>query len=242
MDHQGPADDSENIAAFLTVLFPTASTRSPLSAKQRQVIGEIFLNWFRQRPTGQQQAEPNRQTSHWYGVLKFSISPGLDSPQEENDHYRESLLYLKRQRENIARQRERILREHERMVREHENITRELAYRHETVARRLEKAARELRELADERRRISDGFIQDQQALAGDQMEIRDDFRVAILTILANQRPDLLARTAEQLIRSEAGTGRESRAHVLITTALRDAIKSYLKSEKNPGSPSAKDT
>jgi len=78
--------------------------------------------------------------------------------------------------------------------------------------------------MTDERNRLAHGLAQDREALMRDQEEIRDDYRVALIVLLANERPDLLLRAAEELIRSETDADRKSRARMILIAALKDAI------------------
>lgn len=109
---------------------------------------------------------------------------------------------------------------------------------------RLDSYQQSLLRIREQRNNLTHGFAQDREALMRDQGEIRDDYRVALLTLLANERPDLLLRAAEALLRSQSGTDQESRVRLMIIAALRDAIANpniglpkNLKLEDIPGYP-----
>jgi len=80
--------------------------------------------------------------------------------------------------------------------------------------------------LLDLRNRLAHGSDIDRWALMQDQQEIGEDFRIALLTLLARERPDLLLHFTDQLLHSSSGTELErNRARLLVIAALREAIK-----------------
>jgi hypothetical protein len=113
--------------------------------------------------------------------------------------------------------------------------------RHEREMRRKNDALRHQINLLNypsirQNRAFEYGLEQDGKALAGDQREIADDFYVAALILLAQERPDLFISAMEHIINTHRQTGRKpTRAQLMIYRALQQAISNTEKSAGEQG-------
>jgi len=57
--------------------------------------------------------------------------------------------------------------------------------------------------------------------LSRDQEEISEDFRIAVLKLLAQERPDLLLIAAMEILNQEQGSEQKTRSYKLLIKALR---------------------
>jgi hypothetical protein len=69
-------------------------------------------------------------------------------------------------------------------------------------------------------------LLDDQLNLSRDQVEISEDFRISVLTLLAQERPDLLLVAALEILEREQDSEQKSRSYKLLIRALRDVIES----------------
>ena len=69
-------------------------------------------------------------------------------------------------------------------------------------------------------------LLDDQLNLSRDQEEISDDFRIAVLKLLAQERPDLLLIAALEILDREQDSKQKTRSYKLLIKALRGIIES----------------
>jgi uncharacterized membrane protein len=72
---------------------------------------------------------------------------------------------------------------------------------------------------------LADGLMQDQLRLLGDQDELSDDFRIAVLRILAESRPELFLRVARELLAREHDHRRKTRTYKILLKVLSEKLK-----------------
>lgn len=69
--------------------------------------------------------------------------------------------------------------------------------------------------------RSATALLDDQLNLSRDQEEISEDFRIAVLKLLAQERPDLLLIAAMEILNQEQGSEQKTRSYKLLIKALR---------------------
>jgi hypothetical protein len=208
-DHHGSPDESESPALFLVeVVLGALAAENLLSSQQLQRFVHNFRNWLKERPKRQQDLRSASDTRP-----SFSISIRFESSRQRSDALR-ALLESSRRRSGTLRALFDPDREHSDPWRARFDPYRELSDPYREV----------ILHVTNQRNRLAHGFDQDRRNLLHDQEEIRDDYRIAVLVLLANERPDLLLRAAEQLLRSGSEADRESRARKVLLSGLQDAI------------------